>query len=487
MLLIGRLRGPRFFHTQACLCALAMALLSGMRVSDVQAQNGPPPVGVSASAVPASRAPAVQPDAGVSAAPAQPLSSTAQHLYERVRADLVQVRTLLVGQGSQASVGSGFVVGAQGDIVTNFHVVSQAALEPDRFRLTFSRVDGGHGELRLLAVDVVNDLAVLRPVAAGGAMGAGAQGRDVVGLAFRDAGQPLEQGEHLYSLGHPLDVGFAVVEGVYNGMVERSHVPSIFFSGSLNPGMSGGPALDAQGRVIGVNVATRLDGQQVSFLVPAERARELVLRARRASPVTASLYPEIARQLTAYQEALTRRFLALPWRSSGHPRYRVPVPQEVFMRCWGQSSPAESKGLRFERSQCSMNQGVFVGGFLTTGMLSTRHEIYDGRSLGPWRYARQVSASFANEAFAGGRHRTAARCSERHVQSGGLPMRAVVCMSAYRKLPGLYDVSVLALTLDDPTGGVLGRFDARGVAFDNALKLAESYIKGFGWTASPSR
>lgn len=483
------------FLTRAHGIALVVGALVALPGPSLLAQTGAGQLGIPAGApAVAQRAPV--PGAAseaVSAPPALALSSAAQRLYERARADLVQVRTLLVGQGSQASVGSGFVVADGGDIVTNFHVVSQAALEPERFRLTFSRVDGRHGELRLLAVDVVNDLAVLRPVetppgvtpATTGAPAAGVP--SARGLTFREPGQVLEQGEHLYSLGHPLDVGFAVVEGVYNGMVERSHVPSIFFSGSLNPGMSGGPALDAQGRVIGVNVATRLDGQQVSFLVPAERARELVLRARRASPVTASLYPEIGRQLTAYQDGLTRRFLALPWRSSGHPRYRVPVPQEVFMRCWGQSSPAEGKGLRFERSQCSMNQGVFVGGFLTTGVLSTRHEIYDGRTLGPWRYARQVSASFANEAFVGGRHRTAARCSERHVQSGGLPMRAVVCMSAYRKLPGLYDVSVLALTLDDPTGGVLGRFDARGVAFDNALKLAESYIKGFGWTASPSR
>lgn len=482
MLLIGRLRAPRSYLTRARRWALAVTVFVGMQAATVQAQTEAARAGE-----PATRPPPVLQDPGLSAPPAQPLSSTAQRLYERVRADLVQVRTLLVGQGSQTSVGSGFVVADGGDVVTNFHVVSQAALEPDRFRLTFSRVDGRHGELRLLAVDVVNDLAVLRPVASGGATSKGAQGRGAVGLAFRDGGQPLEQGEHLYSLGHPLDVGFAVVEGVYNGMVERSHVPSIFFSGSLNPGMSGGPALDAQGRVIGVNVATRLDGQQVSFLVPAERAQALLVRARQARPVTASLYPEIGRQLAVYQAGLTQRFLSLPWRSSGHPRYRVPVPQEVFMRCWGQSSPAETKGLRFERSECSMNQGVFVGGFLSTGVLSTRHEIYDGRSLGPWRYARQVSASFANEAFAGGRHRTAARCSERYVRSGGLPLRAVVCMSAYRKLPGLYDVSVLALTLDDPTGGVLGRFDARGVAFDNALKLAESYIKGFGWTASPSR
>jgi hypothetical protein len=199
------------------------------------------------------------------------------------------------------------------------------------------------------------------------------------------------------------------------------------------------------------------------------------------------VYPEITRQLTMYQADLVQRFLAQPWRSGGHARYRVPVPQEVFMRCWGSSTSAESKGLQFERSQCRMNQGVFVTGMLQTGTLSTQHEFYDGSRLGAWRFARQMSDSLANEPLGGGRHRTPARCTQRFIDAAGLPLRATVCLSAYKKLPGLYDLTVLAMSADAETQGVLGRFDAQGVAHGNAMKLAAAYLKGFGWTASPSR
>ena len=416
------------------------------------------------------------------------LSSEAQRLYAASRPSLVQIRTLLSGQGSQSSVGSGFLVAGERRIITNYHVISQVALEPERYRLTYSHVDGRQGSLQLLAVDVVHDLAVLAPVdsTAADLAQAPAHASDA-GLRFRDAAMPLRQGEQLYSLGHPLDVGFAVVEGVYNGLVERSHIPSIFFSGALNPGMSGGPALDAQGRVIGVNVATRLDGQQVSFLVPAEHAVRLLRLSRKATPLTKAVYPEITRQLTLYQADLVQRFLAQPWRSGGHARYRVPVPQEVFLRCWGSSTSAEAKGLQFERSQCRMNQGVFVTGLLQTGTLSTQHEFYDGSRLGAWRFARQMSDSLANEHLGGGRHRTPARCTQRFIDAAGLPLRASVCLSAYKKLPGLYDLTVLAMSADAETQGVLGRFDAQGVAHGNAMKLAAAYLKGFGWTASPSR
>ena len=99
---------------------------------------------------------------------------------------------------------------------------------------------------------------------------------------FRPRDQPLAQGERIYSLGNPLDVGFAVIEGTYNGLVERSFYPTIFFAGSLNPGVSGGPTLDGQGAVIGVNVAARRDGEQVSFLVPAGVRRGSAAAARAA-------------------------------------------------------------------------------------------------------------------------------------------------------------------------------------------------------------
>lgn len=408
-----------------------------------------------------------------SPAASAPVSSSAQRLYEQARHQLVQVRTLLSGQGSQASVGSGFFVGRAGLIVTNYHVVSQMALQPGRYRLTYAGVDGRQGALELLAFDAARDLAVVRPVQA--------PQPAIDGMAFRPRAEAMDKGAHIYSLGNPLDVGFAVVEGTYNGLVERGFHPTIFFSGSLNPGMSGGPALDSEGRVMGINVATRLDGQQVSFLVPSAFAEDLVARALKAKPIKEAAYGELTRQLTVHQDELARRFMAQSWRSAGHARYKVPVPQEVFMRCWGSSSAPESKGLEYERSECSMNQSIYISNGLYTGQLGTQHEIYDGRKLGPLRFARQYSRSFRNEYFGGGAQRTAARCSERFIENGGLPMRAVLCLNAYKKLPGLYDMGVLVASVSDETTGMQGRFDAKGVSYDNALRLAEFYLKGYGW------
>ena len=461
---------------------LAAALLAGAALA---AWAGATPPAARLSTAPDS--PLVKPPTAASAAGQEEerddsanLSASARRLYDFGRPRLLQVRTLLRDQDSQASVGSGSLVGPDGLILTNYHVVSQVALEPQRYRLSFQMVDGSKGALQLIAFDVVHDLALVRmvqPLADVASRGL---------LEFRPQATPLLQGERIFSLGNPLDVGFAVVEGNYNGLVERSFLPQILFSGSLNPGMSGGPVLDDKGRIVGVNVATRRDGQQISFLVPAEFAQALIARGAHAKPITGPVEAEMARQLLAHQQALTARFVALPWRETKHAHYSVPVPQEDFMRCWGSSSPAESKGLSFERSDCQMDTAIFINERLRTGDIAVRHEVYDGGKLGALRFAQEAGMSFRNENMGRRTHDlTAPKCQEDFVESDGLPMRSVLCLQAYRHLPGLYNVAVLSQSVDAKTEGVQGRFDARGVSFQNAMLLARHYLQGFAWKRSP--
>src|SRR5690349_19253272 len=421
----------------------------------------------------ANEAPAPAPADAASAPP--PVSLSARKVYEQARSQLLQIRTVLKGRASQTSVGSGFIVTKEGHILTNFHVVSEVALEPATHDLVYVTADGREAPLQILMLDVLHDLALLKIAPA----------RDTPAgfdaLAFRPARLTLAQGERMYSLGNPLDVGFAVIEGNYNGLVERSFYPQIFFSGALSAGMSGGPALDQEGRVIGINVARRVDGEQVSFLVPVSFAATLLERGRNAPPMKGPAHAEITRQLMEHQAQLTERFVAQGWKTATHPRYKVPVPPDRFMRCWGSTEQSRTGGLDFERSDCVMDTRIFVGQF-TTGAISVRHESYDGSKLGTLRFAARYSASFRNESFnrLRGDLMTKPQCHEDFVQHDALPMRAVVCMRAYKKLPQLYDVSVLVATLDQSQAGVQGRFDAQGVSFANATLLAQHYLDAYG-------
>ena len=417
-------------------------------------------------------------------APLPTPSPDAQQAYLAARDKLAQIRTLRRQTNTQSSFGSGFYVSSDGLLITNYHVISQLALEPERHRAVLVSVDGKEAPVNLLAVDVLHDLALLRVSSTEGSTPPASYGA----LPLRPAGNPLAGGERIFSLGNPLDVGFAITEGTYNGLVQRSFYPRIFFGGTLNPGMSGGPAIDTQGRVVGVNVAKRLGAEQVSFLVPVEFVDKLLTASRDAKPVKGPQHVEVTRQLLDHQKALTERVLAGPVRTERYGPYRVPVPSEALARCWGDGRNRSSDSLfDFERSQCRIDSEVFTGDG-DIGGIGMRYEAYDAPRLNPWQFATTYSKSFENEPIrkASNRVRTGMQCREDFVSSDAkLPLRAVVCMSAYRKFTGLYDLSVMAVSVNQPRQGVLGRFNATGVDFDNAQRLAAHFLQGFSGEVKP--
>ena len=439
-------------------------------------------------------------------------SPDARQAYQAARDKLVQIRTLRRQTHTQSSTGSGFYVSSDGLVVSNYHVVSQLALEPERHRLLLVSVDGRETPAVLLGFDVLHDLALLRalPAEAGATdsmpnrpeagvqapsdasktvasmppvgtppPNAAASGAAVavasVALPLRPGDAPLVQGERIYSLGNPLDVGFAITEGTYNGLVQRSFYPRIFFGGALNPGMSGGPALDTQGRVVGVNVAKRVGAEQVSFLVPVAYVQALLERARGAAPLKGAAHAEVARQLHLHQQALVQRLLEAPPRFERYGAYRVPVPDTALARCWGDGRQQRAESLYdYERSQCRIDSEVFTGEG-EVGGLSLRYEAYDAPRLSPWQFAHLYGRSFGAESLRerASRVRTTDECREDFVSAGhGLPLRAVMCLSAYRKFSGLYDLTLLVASVDQPQRGILGRLNASGLSLDNAQRLA---------------
>src|SRR5882672_1259446 len=119
--------------------AATMLLAAALGIGAARAQSLPPP-----------------------SEPATAPSSTAEHIYAEARPRLLQIRTLLAAAGRQSSIGSGFLVSADGLAITNYHVVSQYALEPKTYRLEYVAADGSHGDVSLLGIDLPNDLAIIR-------------------------------------------------------------------------------------------------------------------------------------------------------------------------------------------------------------------------------------------------------------------------------------------------------------------------------------
>jgi S1-C subfamily serine protease len=419
-----------------------------------------------ASAAPHTDAAGAAPADG-DAAPLPPPSSAAQHLYASAKNDILQVRSLLKSGRTQSSVGSGFLIENSNLVVTNYHVVSQFALDPDTYVGEWVDTSGQRGNVELLAVDVLHDLAVLRV------------NRNGTGFfKMPEKLARLTQGQYLYSMGNPLDLGFAISEGAYNGVIARSFYDQLMFTGPINSGMSGGPSVASDGSVAGVNVSKRLDGELVSFLVPARYAQDLLKKVEAQQKAPTDFTAVVAGQLLAHQTAMVNQLLASPLSLKPMGPYQVPVRESEQMRCWGRSNVKADKPFTVDDASCAMESAIFVSGSLQTGQISIRHQFLRSTGLDQLRFAQLSSTSFKNEHFGSNKDSrlTGPNCTESFVKNKTLPLRAVLCVRAYRKFAGLYDFALLTASTDQGLMSLQSRLDARGVSYDNGMRLSRVFL-----------
>lgn len=401
------------------------------------------------------------------AQPIQAPSSTAQKLYSLARNDLLQVRVLLKNGHAQASVGSGFLIG-NGDLaITNFHVVSQIAREPETYTGEYIDTANQHGPVELLAVDVLHDLAVIRVNRHGDGF-----------LNVPEQGAELTQGQYLYSLGNPLDLGFAISEGAYNGIITRGFSDQLMFTGPINAGMSGGPNITDSGQVAGVNVSKRLDGELVSFLVPVRFVRELLTKVATQTAPPKDFNAVVGQQLLQHQSMMMDKLLDSPLTLKALGPFQVPVRESNQVRCWGHSSEKSDNPYTVEQIQCAMESAIYVSDQLQTGQVSMRHQLMRSTSLSPLRFSQLAGNSFKNESFGGAKDQrmTGPECTEQFVNNQKLSMRAVLCVRAYRKFSGLYDFSLLIASTGENTMSLQSRLNARGVSYENGMRISKVFL-----------
>ncbi len=409
--------------------------------------------------------------AAVAVAQEAEISSQTHALFEQLRGGVAKIRVLLGASDTHAATGTGFVVGDDGLILTNYHVVADKALEPDVYRLEFVLPGGQRGPLKILAIDVRNDLAVVK----------GETGPAHI-LGFR--ARSLAKGDRGFSLGYPLSQGLTVVEGIYNGRSEELYYERIHFTGAINPGMSGGPAIDAAGKVFGINVATHRRGQLVSFLVPSRFAVELLASARaQTGPPPADFRGTVGAQLAAHDRAL-QKVLAGPLPTQQLGPMVVPARMGSFMQCAAGTERERGKAYDVSSYYCYTLSSVYVDPKLQTGTVSFRHRVLRSLGLGPLRFAHIQEMQFLSgisSDYTSRKHQTGYACRDRIVALDGARAKVVQCLRRYKLFEGLYDMSLRVATLDDSKLALHSELEMDGVSFEHAMRLSRRFLEAIRW------
>ena len=185
--------------------------------------------------------------------PALAAPSSSSKIAERATPAVVMIRT-------PRGLGSGFVIGKDGTIVTNLHVIAGAQ------EATVVLADGQElSEVEVLAVDEAQDLALIR-------VPARPKARLKLGRSSK-----VKPGDPIVAIGHPLGLGNTVSDGLVSAIREVSDELTVLqITAPISPGSSGGPLLDTRGRAVGVATLVVTTGQNLNFAIPIQAVEPLL-------------------------------------------------------------------------------------------------------------------------------------------------------------------------------------------------------------------
>jgi len=231
------------------------------------------------------------------------------------------------GQVERGS-GSGFIINANGRILTNAHVVDGA----DKVSVVLN--DGRRFDGKVLGIDTVTDLAVVQVEA---------NNLPIVSLGNSDQLQP---GEWAIAIGNPLGLDHTVTKGIISAIGRSSsdigegnkRIDFIQTDAAINPGNSGGPLLNAKGEVIGINTAIIKGAQGIGFAIPINSARNIAEQIVQKGKVD---HPYLGVQMLDITPEVKQQV-----NNSPKAPIKITVDQGVLLMDIIANSPAQKAGLK---------------------------------------------------------------------------------------------------------------------------------------------
>jgi S1-C subfamily serine protease len=275
------------------------------------------------------------------------------NLYLRVSPSVVHITARVItmdfffGATPSEGTGSGFMLDAEGHIITNFHVIEGA----ESIVVTFS--DETQAPATVVGTDPLNDLAVLMP----DELPAGA-----IPVELGDSDE-LRVGQRAIAIGNPFGLDRTLTTGVISALgrpLETDQGNFIFnviqTDAAINPGNSGGPLLNSRGQVIGVNTAIRREAEGIGFAVPVDTLKRVVV-----ALIEKGSYPHPWLGILGY--SITPELAGT---------LGLPVDQGVLVAQLYRNSPAALAGVRAASRQAIIgNRRILVGGDIITAVNGT--------------------------------------------------------------------------------------------------------------------
>ncbi|OGI05797.1 MAG: hypothetical protein A2Y40_01480 [Candidatus Margulisbacteria bacterium GWF2_35_9] len=399
-----------------------------------------------------------------------PLSGKAEEVYSHSKMAVYQIRVLDSATKEKVVIGSGFRFSADGYIATNYHVISKIILHPNRYLLECLHEDGRKESLELIDTDIVNDVAILK-----------SKLNSAPYLKLSNTTMP--KGKRIYSMGNPRDLGMTIVEGNYNGLIEESMYKRILFSGSLNPGMSGGPALDKDGRVIGINVSTY--GQQLSFFVPITYLQILFNDVKKRGGTAISDWNQrLLGQLSTHQQQQVDKILSKPWKTVLIGDVSAPGQIDTIFKCWAETEDKDDSYFKRAYYYGSSTDLLYLDEDLQTGKIEFSYLWFEGKQISSLHFYSILSRFFMpyKKLFHSNKQDiNNFNTRQSFIKINGSDWKISFSTREFKKFKNLYEVYVTLVSVSEKKKGITIHLSLLGITKDNAIRFVDRFLENISW------
>lgn len=393
---------------------------------------------------------------------------TASQLFKQLKQQVYQIRVIDLASGDKSSIGSGFQISKDGYLATNFHVVSSYVHEPKKYRLEYVFHDGSTGDIELMDIDIIHDLAIVKI-------------QPIQNKHFKFNLDPLSKGDRIYSMGNPHDLSMLIIEGNYSGLIKESRYKKILFSGSLNAGMSGGPAFNHSGKLIGVNVAK--GSEQLSFLVPVTELKKLFDHVKKNGKEI-NLQKRIKTSLLNDQESFYNTLLKSDWASEALGDTMVSTKLDDSLKCWGHALDKEDVHYKTAHKHCVSEDVIFISQKMKTGTFSFDYEWTTTKDLNRFQFYTQLEKRFSHTKINNISKKEDAEnydCHNDFIELSNHSWKISTCSRPYKKYLGLHDVLLLLNSVDSDNKSLLVKSRMSGVSKENSMKFIKRFLGEIKW------
>lgn len=416
--------------------------------------------------------------AGQSSACATPERSPAlaNAILDQARPALIDIDTSLTRIQGKVSHASGFVAGKRNWVVTNAHTVDPSIVRPEEYQVKIVGATGQRLSSRVIAMDIANDLALLET------------GLPLKAEPLTLAEQIPPPSETVYAMGSTSADRYSATPGQIQGIDPGTNGQALRFHGVIRPGMSGGPVLNAQGQVVGVNRSALSSRPEQGFLVALGPLRQLLDRAS-AAPYTnhTAMQEDLGRQQRAMAAKLVSDMVNPFSKMQSLGPFRV---HTIYPDCSGTRLAEPEERFKVYRISCSIDWRANEKYAFGIPALLMRHYWVSNTNFHAVETSLAVnhlleilrSANAESTEVAKAWECRRSRVKNRH----GLLLDLHACRRSLDTQPGIYDHRLRAAAQVRGADALVSMLDIQGSDTQNAMKMAETWLDGLNHKTTQS-